>query len=133
MQDLDDKRLNSFGNIDLSNIEQASKLPLQYDRRRAQMSNVMQTTNLGGDSVNFSGLMQGKEDSSMGDDRGDKNDDDSYFNLKRPESWSECLSIIWRKSEDKVLKMQNPDGLLYLSYLKYSGQLFSLRKCTFLA
>ena len=57
MQDLDDKRLNSFGNIDLSNIEQASKLPLQYDRRRAQQSNIMQTTNLGGDSVNFSGLM----------------------------------------------------------------------------
>ena len=27
MQDLDDKRLNSFGNIDVSLIEQASKLP----------------------------------------------------------------------------------------------------------
>jgi len=71
--------------------------------------------------------MGAKEDSSIGEKAGNENDeDDSYFNLKRPESWSECRSIIWNKSEERILKMQNPDGLLYLSYLKYCGQLFSL-------
>ena len=84
-------------------------------------------TNIASDSVNFSGIM-GKEESSLGEKLGQENDDDSYFNLKKPESWSDCRSIIWNKSEEKVLKMQNPDGLLYLSYLKYCGQLFSLCK-----
>ena len=79
--------------------------------------------------MNFSGLVGVKDDSSMGEKAGNENDeDDSYFNLKRPESWSECRSILWNKSEERILKMQNPDGLLYLSYLKYCGQLFSLCK-----
>ena len=56
--------------------------------------------------MNFSGLVGVKDDSSMGEKAGNENDeDDSYFNLKRPESWSECRSILWNKSEERILKM----------------------------
>lgn len=84
----------------------------------------MMETQLGGDSVQFTGFGRSEISSQAEKDE----EENSYFNLKKPQSWSDCIHILWTKPEDKVLLVQNPDGLLYLSYLKYCGQLFSLCK-----
>ena len=85
-------------------------------------------THIHDDTRNFTGIHARDFESSKGDNQEENNEEESYFNLKRPQTWCECFSILWKKPEEKVLLVQNPDGLLYLSYLKYCGQLFSLCK-----
>lgn len=57
---------------------------------------------------------------------GDEDEDDVDF--KKPTSWSECLSMLWSLNEERLLMIQNPDGLLYLTFLKSAGLIFSIRK-----
>ena len=55
-----------------------------------------------------------------------KLDDDGF--IKKPASWSECLSMLCSQKEERHLKIQNPDGLLYLTFLYQSGMLFFVCK-----
>jgi hypothetical protein len=54
--------------------------------------------------------------------------EDDFFNVKKPTSWCECISMVLYQSEDRLLLLQNPDGLLYLTFLKQSGFLFLICK-----
>ena len=56
-----------------------------------------------------------------GDDDNDIEDMEGFFSLRKPNSWCEALSMTFTLSEEKLLMIQNPDGLLYLTFLKKSG------------
>jgi len=63
----------------------------------------------------------------------DKNKDqheaeENLFNLKRPESWKECLTQLWSLEEFELFKINNPDGYFYLLYLKKCAYFFATRK-----
>lgn len=65
------------------------------------------------------------------DDEGDEeeeDDADDFFNVTKPTSWYECLHMVISKDEERLLMLQNPDGLLYLTFLKKAGFLFLYRK-----
>jgi len=70
-------------------------------------------------------------DQSENDEEGmDKNKDqheaeENLFNLKRPESWKECLTQLWSLEEFELFKINNPDGYFYLLYLKKCAYFFA--------
>ena len=86
---------------------------------------------------NSSGII-GKGNESQDDDNyrmvndveNDSNDggEDGFFNMQRPTSWWDCITMIAQQSEERLLSIQNPDGLLYLTYLKQSALLFIVCK-----
>ena len=48
----------------------------------------------------------------------DDGDEDDYFYISKPKSWCECITMLFSQNEDRLLMIQNPDGLLYLTFLK---------------
>ena len=56
-------------------------------------------------------------------------DEEGFFNMRKPTSWCDCLCMMLQQNEERLLMIQNPDGLLYLTYLKQSGLFFFIRKC----
>ena len=62
------------------------------------------------------------------DDQNEEEDFDDDGFIKKPASWSECLSMLCSQKEERHLKIQNPDGLLYLTFLHQSGMLFLVCK-----
>ena len=82
------------------------------------------------DTINLSGrynegdtddnfmLPQAQGDDEEDDDQIEDDDFDLDGFMKKPNSWSECLGMLCSQKEDRLLKIQNPDGLLYLTFLK---------------
>lgn len=58
----------------------------------------------------------------------DDADEEGFFNMQRPTSWGELFSMILKQNEERLLTLQNPDGLLYLTYLKQSALVFLISK-----
>lgn len=77
--------------------------------------------------MNISNSAYGANDddfNAVNDSRSDENEDDDFFTISKPSSWWECITMIFTQSEERLLMLQNPDGLLYLTFLKQSGILF---------
>ena len=78
-------------------------------------------------------LVLGKNDDDddnyvgVNDDDAEEEDDD-FFTIKKPTSWTECISMVFKQDEERLLLNQNPDGLLYLTFLKQSGFVFLFSK-----
>lgn len=78
------------------------------------------------DSINNSGTARETEEDDnyvcAPDDEGrseeDDGDEDDYFYISKPKSWCECITMLFSQNEDRLLMIQNPDGLLYLTFLK---------------
>ena len=61
----------------------------------------------------------------------DEDEEDGFLNMQRPTSWGELFSMIFKQNEERLLTLQNPDGLLYLTYLKQSALFFFISKFVF--
>lgn len=51
------------------------------------------------------------------------------FALERPKSYKELFALLWEIDESRLLPLKNPDGFLYLQYLRLATIIFSI--CTF--
>ena len=75
--------------------------------------------------------MEDEDDNFVGVNDDDAEEDDDFFSIRKPTSWGECISMVFKQDEERLLMNQNPDGLLYLTFLKQSGFVFLFSKSLF--
>lgn len=52
--------------------------------------------------------------------------------MQRPHNWAECIKILLFSNIKSFFQLSNPDGYLYLIYLKTAAVLFALSKFVFI-
>jgi hypothetical protein len=63
-------------------------------------------------------LKQGGKDGQQGEG----------WHLKRPKGWLECIQMLFTSNVKSFFQLSNPDGYLYLYFLKTSALMFALSK-----